>query len=371
MADGIRRWLEKLGLGEYAVAFEENRLDLTHLPDLSEDDLRELGVTAMGDRKTLLRALEELEGTRTEATVEDAPQRQPSTAERRQLTVMFCDLVGSTALSDRLDPEDMREVMRAYQDAVAAVITAHDGHVANYLGDGIVTYFGWPRAFEDQAERAVLAGLAAVGAVVSVKTPDGAPLAARVGIATGQVVVGDLSGDVSYQTDAISGRTPNLAARLQELAEPGEVVIEAATRQLVGANFDLADRGHHELKGLPDPVQVWRVRGRSAVESRFEGQHVTGLTPFVGRETEIGLLLDRWGQARGGEGQVLLLSGEAGIGKSESSMFCANASAARPPWCAISAPPITRTARSTLIRRNSNMRLASRRATATMKNSKN
>ncbi len=316
MADDIRRWLEELGLGEYATAFEENRLELSHLPDLSEDDLRELGVTAMGDRKTLLRALEGLEA-RPEAVVDEGPQRPPSSvAERRQLTVLFCDLVGSTALSDRLDPEDMREVMRAYQDAVAAAVGDHDGHVANYLGDGIVTYFGWPHAFEDQAERAVRAGLAAVAAVGSLETTAGGPLAARVGIATGQVVVGDLSGDVSHQSDAISGRTPNLAARIQELAEPGEVVIEAATRQLVGANFDLADGGRHELKGLPDPVAVWRVTGRSAVESRFEAYHQSGMTPFVGRETEIGLLLDRWGQARGGEGQVLLLSGEAGIGKS-------------------------------------------------------
>jgi class 3 adenylate cyclase len=225
---------------------------------------------------------------------------------------MFVDLVGSTALSSRLDPEDLREVMRRYQDAVAGAVTRYGGHVAKYLGDGVLAYFGWPRAHEDQAERAVRAGLDAVAVVSGLKLDGDIELNARAGIATGEVVIGDLVGEAG----AVSGETPNLAARLQEVAEAGQVVIGAATRQLIAGAFELDGLGARALKGFAETIPVWRVVGERGVESRFEAAHGASLTPFVGREHEIGLLLDRWQQAKGGEGQVVLLSGEAGIGKS-------------------------------------------------------
>jgi class 3 adenylate cyclase/predicted ATPase len=251
-----------------------------------------------------------LSATATQPT-EGASPRAPE-AERRQLTVMFVDLVGSTALSSRLDPEDLREVMRRYQDAVAGAVTRYGGHVAKYLGDGVLAYFGWPRAHEDQAERAVRAGLDAVAVVSGLKLDGDIELNARAGIATGEVVIGDLVGEAG----AVSGETPNLAARLQEVAEAGQVVIGAATRQLIAGAFELDGLGARALKGFAETIPVWRVVGERGVESRFEAAHGASLTPFVGREHEIGLLLDRWQQAKGGEGQVVLLSGEAGIGKS-------------------------------------------------------
>ena len=229
---------------------------------------------------------------------------------------MFVDLVGSTALASRLDPEEMAELLRAYQSAVAGAIARFEGHVAKYMGDGVLAYFGYPRAHEDEAERAVRAGLAAVAAVHSLGSAPSGTLAARVGIATGPVVVGELIGEGAAREETVVGDTPNLAARLQTLAEPGAVVIAARTRQLIGGLFDLAELGLHPLKGFPVPVRAWRVVAEGATESRFEALHGAGLTPLVGREHEIGLLLERWGRAKEGEGQVVLLVGEPGIGKS-------------------------------------------------------
>jgi class 3 adenylate cyclase len=242
---------------------------------------------------------------------------QPTTpAERRQLTVMFCDLVGSTALSSRLDPEDMREIIGAYHRCCAEQIIKSGGFVAKYMGDGILGYFGYPQAHEDDAERAVRAALTVIEAVPKLNPGHDAVLRVRAGIATGLVVVGDLIGEGVAQEHGIVGDTPNLAARLQALAEPGQVVISLGTRRLTGGQFEYRDLGRVTLKGLADPVQAWQVTGTSAMQSRFEAQHETSLTPLVGREEELELLLRRWRQAANGEGCVVLLSGEPGIGKS-------------------------------------------------------
>jgi class 3 adenylate cyclase/CheY-like chemotaxis protein/DNA polymerase III delta prime subunit len=246
-----------------------------------------------------------------------APRAPPAEAERRQLTVMFVDLVGSTALSGRLDPEEMGGLLRAYQNAVAGEVMRFEGHVAKFMGDGVLAYFGWPKAHEDAAERAVCAGLEIVAAVARLTAPTGDNLLARVGIATGPVVVGDPIGEGAAREQAVVGDTTNLAARLQTFAEPGGVVIAPTTRCLVGDEFKYADLGVHTFKGLTAPVRSWRVRGRGRAEGRFEArQATTGPTPLVGREQEVALLLDRWQRAKGGEGQVVLLAGEPGIGKS-------------------------------------------------------
>src|SRR5882724_6988275 len=246
--------------------------------------------------------------------------RQPSqvagSAERRQLTVMFCDLVGSTALSARLDPEDMREIMSAYHHRCAEVIGKSGGFVAKYMGDGVLAYFGYPQAHEDDAERAVRCGLALVDAASRLPTSHGATLQVRIGTATGVVVVGDLIGEGAAQEQGVVGETPNLAARLQTLAEPGQVMIAPSTRQLTSGLFEYRDLGRVVLKGLADPIQAWQVLAASAVQSRFEAQHETSLVPLVGREEELELLLRRWNQASRGEGRVVLLAGEPGIGKS-------------------------------------------------------
>jgi class 3 adenylate cyclase/energy-coupling factor transporter ATP-binding protein EcfA2 len=320
VADDIRAWLEEIGLGEHATAFAENGIDRELLPHLTGEDLKELGMSKLGDRKKLSLAVDALEPSQPENSAEQEPsgddrQRQIA-AERRQLTVMFCDLVGSTALSRVLDPEDLRDVMRRYQDAVAGAVTRYGGHVGKYLGDGVLAYFGWPQAYEDQAERAVRAGLDAVDAVRKVQAGADRVLAARVGIGTGQVVVGDLVGESGKDAEAVTGETPNLAARLQGLAAPGQVVIGEATRRLVGRTFVLDDIGRHDLKGFDTGVQAWAVSHEDAVESRFEAAHGGPLLPIVGRRSELQLLLERWHLAEGGEGQAVMISGEAGIGKS-------------------------------------------------------
>jgi len=229
--------------------------------------------------------------------------------ERRQLTVLFCDLVGSTELSQQHDPEDLRELIRHYQDAMTGAVVRHGGYVANFLGDGIIAYFGWPRADEDEAAQAVRAGLDAITAMQELS------LRARVGIASGAVVVGDLDAAGRRQVGAVAGETPNLAARLQALAEPDQVVIDALTRQLVGAGFILDDLGAQSLKGIAEPTPAWHVLAERSIESRFDAR-ASRLTPLVGREHEFALLLDRFERAAAGEGQAVMLSGEAGIGKS-------------------------------------------------------
>ncbi len=319
MARDIDQWLEELGLSKYAELFTENDIDWEVLPDLEEGDLEKLGLS-LGHRKKLLKAIAALpeDAGTVDRWAEPAAASPPvhAEAERRQLTVMFCDLVGSTELSRRLDPEDLREVMRRYQDAVAGAVTRYEGYVAKFLGDGVLAYFGWPRAHEDQAQRAVRAGLDAVAAVAKLKLDNNVALQARVGIATGQVVVGDLVGEVAAEAEAVAGETPNLAARLQGVAAPGQVVIGATTRLLIGEALDLEDIGTHQLKGFAEPVAAWRVVGESAAESRFEAAHPGALTQLVGREHELGLLRRAWEQSRAGIGQVVLVSGEPGIGKS-------------------------------------------------------
>ena len=312
----VAAWLQGLGLERYRQAFLDHEVDALSLPHLTADDLKEIGVTAIGHRRRLLQAIAALSndpGSSTPSTTTPTTARHAE-AERRQLTVMFCDLVGSTALSTQLDPEDMREVIRGYQDACAGVITRFEGFVAKYMGDGVLTYFGYPRAHEDDAERAVRASLALVEAVAKLPVASGDSLAARIGIATGLVVVGDLVGEGAAQEQAVVGDTPNLAARLQEVATPGQVVIAGATRRLLGERFELADLGPQTLKGLAE-AEAFAVVGERALESRFEA-HSGQVLPMVGRDQELALLLERWAQAKAGEGQGMLLVGEAGIGKS-------------------------------------------------------
>src|SRR5246500_5588962 len=314
----VAAWLQGLGLERYAPAFLENRIEADILPSLTLEDLRDLGVTLVGDRRRLLDAIAAL-GVAISTPAASAPAvtaaaPAPADAERRQLTVMFCDLVGSTALSTRFDPEDLRELIGDYHRAVADTVGRFDGFVAKYMGDGVLVYFGYPRAHEDDAERAVRAGLGTIEAVgrLDIKPTK---LQARVGIATGLVVVGDLIGAGSAQEQAVVGETPNLAARLQALAIPASLVIAASTRQQIGELFDLEDLGPQQLAGFAESQPAWRVIGESGEVSRFEALR-SGETPLVGRDEEIELLIRRWQQAKAGEGRVVLISGEPGIGKS-------------------------------------------------------
>ena len=316
----LREWLEGLGLGKYAELFAENEIELGDLPHLAEADLRELGLP-MGPRKRILNAVSD----RSPAEVADAaPDPSGATpageAERRQLTVMFCDLVGSTELSRRLDPEELRDIIRSYQDVVTAAIERYEGYVARYMGDGVLAYFGYPRAHEDDAERSIRAGLELVDAVAKLNGDESGgeafELAVRVGIATGPVVVGDIVGEGASQESAVVGETPNLSARLQGIAAPNTIVVASSTHDLEAGKFQYEDLGDHSVKGIEEHVQVWRVIAPSAVEGRFEAVYRTGLTSFVGRDQEIALLMERWQAAKEGDGQIALLSGEAGIGKS-------------------------------------------------------
>jgi len=311
----VADWLRKLGLGQYESAFHANDVDAEVLRKLTTEDLIAIGVTSVGHRRRLLDAIAAL-GSKAPASPE-APVR--AEAERRQLTVMFCDLVGSTPLSTRLDPEDLREVIAAFHHAVAEVVGSFDGFVAKYMGDGVLIYFGYPRAHEDDAERAVRAGLGVTDAVRRLDVGS-VKLRVRVGIATGLVVVGDLIGEGSAREQSVVGETPNLASRLQGLAEPGAVVIAASTRRLVGGLFEYRDLGAVDLKGIVEPVPAWQVLRPSVVASRFEAMHGSLLSPLFGRDEEIDLLLRRWAHARAGDGQIVLVSGEPGIGKSRITM---------------------------------------------------
>ncbi|MDE5461052.1 AAA family ATPase [Bradyrhizobium sp. CSS354] len=308
----IAEWLDKLGLGQYAERFAQNAIDVGILPELMDEDFDKLGVL-LGHRRKMLRAIADLDPAALIAS-----PTPPQDAERRHLTVMFCDLVGSTALSARLDPEDMWEVIRAYRAACASVVAAYDGRIARFVGDGILVYFGYPRAHEDDAERAVRAGLDTISAIGQLKTGADERVELRIAIATGLVVVGDLiSGDASEE-QATVGDTPNLAARLQSLAEPGAVVVASSTRRLLGDLFTFRNLGRREVKGIAEPIAVWAVEGAIASESRFEAVRAVRSTGFVGRRDEIEFTLSRqrlaWqGQ---GQGQMVLISGEAGIGKS-------------------------------------------------------
>jgi len=306
--DALRQFLEDLDLGQHFELLSRNDIDLEILPDLSDKDLADLGLS-LGHRRKLMAASQRRAAVLPSAPDEERPRE--SQAERRQVTVVFADLVGSTALAARLDPEDFGRLVRQYQDACAGVIARYDGFLAKFMGDGVLAYFGYPQAHEDSAERAARAGLEIVAAVRRIG--DGA-LAARVGIATGLVVVGEIIGSGTAQEQTIVGDTPNLAARLQALAEPHGVLIAGITRRLLGEFFDYAFLGEHAMKGIAEPVGVWRVLRESETQSRFQAVREAGI--LVGREQEIALLADRWRLARAGEGQVVLLAGEAGIGKS-------------------------------------------------------
>jgi class 3 adenylate cyclase len=313
----IGGWLRGLGLERYEPAFRENEIDLRVLPELTADDLKELGVAAIGHRRLLLKAIADLAAGAGRAAAEDVPAASAANAtaeaERRQLTVMFCDLVGSTPLSTRFDPEDLREIVGAYHRCVADTVGRFGGFVAKYMGDGVLIYFGYPEAHEDDAERAARAGLAVIDAVGRLATPE--PLNVRLGIATGLAVVGDLIGAGAAQERGVVGETPNLAARLQALARPGTLVVADSTRRQIGTLFEIEDLGPQPLAGFAEPQRAWRVVGESGVVSRFEALR-SGTTPLVGRDEELDLLLRRWQQAKSGQGRVVLVSGEPGIGKS-------------------------------------------------------
>jgi class 3 adenylate cyclase/tetratricopeptide (TPR) repeat protein len=320
-------WLRELGLEQYAATFRENDVTAALLPNLTADDLKDLGITSVGHRRQLLDAIAalRLKAVPDEASAQVSSSSAPAdpngpgdmsetTAERRPLSVMFCDLIGSTMLSAQLDPEDLREVIRTYQARVASTIQQFNGFIARYVGDGVLIYFGWPEAHETDAARAVQAALA-VAAAVGETQVGGEPLQVRIGIATGLVVVGEPIGAGDARQQTAVGETPNRAARLQSLAGPGQVVIDLATRRQIGALFDCQELGTIELKGLPEPVPAWQVVSENRTLGQFEALR-SGLTSLVGREEEVELLLRRWTQAKAGSGKVVLISAEPGVGKS-------------------------------------------------------
>jgi class 3 adenylate cyclase/predicted ATPase len=312
----IPTWLGRLGLGQYAQRFADHEIDVSVLPHLTDQDLKDIGIP-LGHRRKILVAISELTAAEQAAPAPSAAVILPkpaNVAERRQVTVMFADLVGSTELSARMDPEDLRDIISTYQKCVTGTVRRFGGFVAKYMGDGVLIYFGYPEAHEDDPDRAVRAALELIVAVSALKAR--VLLQIRIGIATGVVIVGDLLGSGDAQERGIVGETPNLAARLQVVAAPNTVVIADGTRKLLGNLFELQDLGAKDLKGIQGTVRAWTVLRPSSVASRFEALHPSALTPLVGREEELELLLRRWSRANGGEGQVVLLSGEAGIGKS-------------------------------------------------------
>ncbi len=326
MSNEVTRWLEQLGLGKYAEMFAENDIGPDVLPHLTEEHLKELGVS-LGDRVRLLKAIEALEATQADVREASPPSEFTESiavptgeAERRQLTVMFCDLVGSTALSSKLDPEDLREVITSFQDKCREAIDRYSGFIARYMGDGMLVYFGYPQAHEDDAERAARAGLDIVKAMTMLNVGVGkrheVVLAIRIGVATGSVVVGDIVGEGAAEEAAVVGETPNLAARLQGVAGPNQVVVGSVTQQLLGAVFEYEHLGTQQLKGIAQPVEVWRVVRESDTDSRYEAKRVGGGLPLVGRQEELGLLMRSWEASKEGHGQAVLIQGEAGIGKS-------------------------------------------------------
>src|SRR5246500_3347263 len=345
----IVAWLRGLGLEQYAPAFRDNDVDGEVLPELTAEDLISIGVTSVGHRRKLLSAIAALCAaapapalTATPASV-PPPAPVPVRAERRQLTVMFCDLVGSTALSTGMDPEDLRDVIASFQNRCSAAVRRYDGFVAKYMGDGILVYFGYPRAHEDEAERSVRAGLDIVDAMVelnaAVPRPPGVELAVRIGIATGPVIVGDQIGEGTASETAVVGETPNLAARLQALAQPNQIVVSTSTRAMLGDHFDLEDLGAYELKGFAAPVPAWRVLSARDVESRFAATRAGSSAPLVGRQEEMGLLVRAWDGSCHGRGQVVLIQGEAGVGKSRLVEGLRGATGRNHVWVAIRCSP--------------------------------
>ena len=331
----VADWLRALGFERYQAAFRENDVDAELLLGLTDADLKDIGVNSLGHRRRLLEAIA---GLRPEGAPTSDPRPvtyatgdiglSETSAERRPLSVMFCDLIGSTALSARLDPEDLRQVIRTYQACVATTIQQFDGFIARYVGDGVLIYFGWPEARETDAERAVRAGLAVAAAVNSTQM-SGEPLHVRIGIATGLVVIGEPIGFGDSRQHTAVGETPNLAARLQGLAGPDQVVIDASTRRQIGGLFECRDLGTVELKGLPAPVPAWHVMSENRTLGQFEALR-SGATPLVGRDEEMDLLLRRWAQAKAGSGRVVLISAEPGVGKSRLAAALAERIAAEP-----------------------------------------
>src|ERR1700688_1200176 len=323
----VAAWLRGLALEQYAPAFRDNDVDGEVLPELTADDLISIGVTSVGHRRKLLAAIAALKSDAASTLAVDASDEpspplaslsaaRPTDAERRQLTVMFCDLVGSTEMSARLDPEDLSGVIGAFQKGCVRAVTGFGGSVAKYMGDGALVYFGYPEAHEDDAERAIRAGLALIDAMAAMRPAIPTLPQVRVGIATGVVVVGELLGEGSSQKRVAAGETLNLAARIEAVASADTVVVAELTRRLAGAAFDYEDLGPHELKGIPRVARLWRIVSESRARGRFDNRVVRGLTPLVGRAEEIALLRSRWDQAKDGDGQLILLSGPAGFGKS-------------------------------------------------------
>jgi class 3 adenylate cyclase/tetratricopeptide (TPR) repeat protein len=310
VAGDLKTWLEGLGLSQYAQTFIDNDVDFEVLPHLSDAEISELGLS-LGHRNKLRRAIEELGESSTDSPL-PASGVPTQEAERRQLTVLFCDLVGSTELSAKLDPEDMREVLRAYQQACSKVIKRYEGFIAKFMGDGVYAYFGYPTAHEDDAERAINAGLGIVETVSRLEND----LTVRIGVATGTVAVGDIVGEGASEEANVVGEAPNLAARLQAIAEPNTVVIGEATHALAGGMFETMDLGAQDLKGFSNQVSAWRVLRAGTSESRFQATRGEQLTELIGRKEELDTLMRRWERAKKGEGQVVLISGEPGIGKS-------------------------------------------------------
>src|SRR5665213_1467981 len=312
----LRDWLRGHGLEQYADTFEANDIDLDILAELSEHDLEQLGLS-LGNRRRLLKAIAAGNAAPTSSKPSAPEGSESGDAERRQVTVLFADMVGSTALSGKVDPELLGGLIRRYQDAAAGAIGRYGGFVAKFMGDGVLAYFGFPRAFEDAAERAIRAAISIVAEAAEIELPDTTRVQTRIGIATGLVVVGEIIGTGTARERTIVGETPNLAARLQALAGPDSIILSEATRNLLGGLFELEHTGAHELKGFPRPVPAWRVACEASVVSRFAARS-GGNLPLVGRAHEMGLMLDRWRLARQGEGQIVTLVGEAGIGKSRS-----------------------------------------------------
>src|SRR3989440_2851384 len=318
----LAEWLGRHGLGQYAKTFAENNIEFSVLPDLTENDLEKLGVSSLGHRKKLLRAIEELAAARqptgtttavSNVTVVPPSLEQHREAEFRQITVMFCDLVGSTQLSEKLDPEDLQKLIDAYRVECSTAISRYGGEVARYFGDGVMAFFGWPRAHEDDAARAIHAALEIVSGITKISGP--VTLTCRVGICSGPVVVGEIGDSGTWSMDAV-GETPNIAARLQTLAVANTVLISESTKRLVSAAFDFQDLGLQQLKGVTEPIHLYSVRSAKNTASRFEAAHVGSLTPLIGRSSELSLLLDRWQKGKEGDGQVIFLSGIPGVGKS-------------------------------------------------------
>ncbi|WP_170552944.1 adenylate/guanylate cyclase domain-containing protein [Ruegeria atlantica] len=309
MDQRLRAWLSRLGLESYASLLEENDVDIETLRHLNDEDLKDLGFS-LGHRRRLLAAISPAAQAVKKDTIENAAP------ERRLLTVLFVDIVDSVVLSRQLDPEEMRNLVTKYQSAVVSAVLRYQGYVAKFLGDGVLAYFGWPEAHEDEAERAVKAAKDAFAAIQEIHSQDGRQLQARAGAASGEVVIGTIVGDVMNDDAAVIGATPGLADRLQRLARPYEIVVGPLTRQLLGRRFEVEDIGQHELKGFDEPVQAWRVGTETTVETRFEASRFQGSTPLVGRASDLHLIRDAWQQAKAGSGQVISLTGDPGIGKS-------------------------------------------------------